>query len=962
MVRVRKLALAIAAASALSSGAAHALGLGEVTLRSTLNQPLDAEIELLEARDIGSEELAPALASPEEFNKAGVDRQYFLSDLKFTPIIKPNGKSIIRVTSSKPVREPYLNFLVEVLWPSGRLLREYTLLLDPPLYSSQTAMSAAQKPLTEQRVDAIPRAPAASPRPIPPRPEASGRSTAKEYRTTARDTLWTVAERVRTSGTVHQTMLAIQDLNPNAFLDGNINRLLSGQVLRLPDEQQIRRRSESQALADVAAQNSAWRERRARPAVASTRQLDATRRSDADAVPARVETGDNLRLVAVDSGKAVAGSDKGGDGKASADKLALAKENLDATQRENTELKGRMDDLQGQLDKLQRLISLKDEQLAKLQTSLAQPGKVAGVAAGSAASIPPVVPGVPEPAAVAQPVAATVAPAPAPAAAGVAPAAPTVPPAAPPETPSVQSAVAAASVQPAAAAEAPAQPVAEPVATAAPATQPVPSKPEPAPAKPAVSKPVRPAVEPEPVGLVDSILGSPLLLPSLGGSVAAALLLGLLAARRRAAKQTDLEKDDESDAPEVDARPDTGLLRAAIDVSQADEGARTEPGWDALVEAEDHLAHGRLNQAAELLQAACKAEPKRSDLRLKLMEVQAELGDREGFAREERVLRETAGAQQPQVDHLKMKYPAMAGFAAAALAGGALAVGLGALEEEETPSAATQEFEPSSPLSEADIDLSLDDLEAELERDLQGVGQDDPSLSLDDLALDESSQPTMSALEPLAEDFSFDLELPEETDSFDLEDDLKGLALDLEAPVEPISAGDKDFLGLDLDALDAPAVTRSEAASSEEALLEEGLFDSFDLAANADVSDASEPLAPSLELPPADKLEEKAEADGFMSQLDELDVELEQLAAGLGGEVGEGKPAMHSLEALDALEEGEDFDFLADADEIATKLDLARAYIEMGDSEGARDILDEVLSEGNEAQRQEAREMSVSLA
>ncbi|MDV7210520.1 FimV/HubP family polar landmark protein [Azotobacter beijerinckii] len=956
MVRVRKLALAIAAASALSSGAAHALGLGEVTLRSTLNQPLDAEIELLEARDIGSEELAPALASPEEFNKAGVDRQYFLSDLKFTPIIKPNGKSVIRVTSSKPVREPYLNFLVEVLWPSGRLLREYTLLLDPPLYSSQTAMSAAQKPLTEQRADAVPRAPAATPRPIPPRPEASGRptATAKEYRTTARDTLWTVAERVRTSGTVHQTMLAIQDLNPNAFLDGNINRLLSGQVLRLPDEQQIRRRSESQALADVAAQNSAWRERRARPAVASTRQLDATRRSDADAVPARVETGDNLRLVAVDSGKAVAGSDKGGDGKASADKLALAKENLDATQRENTELKSRMDDLQGQLDKLQRLITLKDEQLAKLQTSLVQPDKVAGVAAGSAASTPPVVPGAPEPAAVTQPVAATVAPALAPAAAGVASAAPTVPPVVPPETPSAQ---------PAAAAEAPAQPVAEPVATAVPAAQPVPSKPEPAPAKPAVSKPVRPAVEPEQsVGLVDSILGSPLLLPSLGGSVAAALLLGLLAARRRAAKQAELEKDDEDDAPEADARPDTGLLRAAIDVSQADEGSRTEPGWDALVEAEDHLAHGRLNQAAELLQAACKAEPKRSDLRLKLMEVQAELGDREGFAREERVLRETAGAQQPQVDHLKMKYPAMAGFAAAALAGGALAVGLGALEEEEIPSAATQEFEPNSPLSEADIDLSLDDLEAELERDLQGGGQDDPSLSLDDLALDDSSQPTVSALEPLAEDFSFDLELPEETDSFDLEDDLKGLALDLEAPVEPISAGDKDFLGLDLDALDAPAVARAEAASSEEALLEEGLFDSFDLAANADFSDASEPLAPSLELPPADKLEEKAEADGFMSQLDELDVELEQLAAGLGGEVDEGKPAMHSLEALDALEEGEDFDFLADADEIATKLDLARAYIEMGDSEGARDILDEVLSEGNEAQRQEAREMSVSLA
>lgn len=117
MVRVRKLVLAIAAASALSSGMAHALGLGEVTLQSSLNQPLVAEIELLEVRDLASNEVIPSLASPEEFIKAGVDRQYFLTDLKFTPVLKPNGKSVIRITSSKSVREPYLNFWLKC---SGR--------------------------------------------------------------------------------------------------------------------------------------------------------------------------------------------------------------------------------------------------------------------------------------------------------------------------------------------------------------------------------------------------------------------------------------------------------------------------------------------------------------------------------------------------------------------------------------------------------------------------------------------------------------------------------------------------------------------------------------------------------------------------------------------------------------------------------------------------------------------------
>ncbi|WP_376779677.1 type IV pilus assembly protein FimV, partial [Stutzerimonas nitrititolerans] len=143
MVRVRNLVLAIAAASALTSEAAFALGLGEVTLKSALNQPLVAEIELLDAKSLAPGEVVPVLASAEDFNRAGVDRQYFLTDLKFTPVLRPDGKSVIQVSSSKPVREPYLNFLVEVIWPSGRLLREYTLLLDPPLYSPETAAAVA---------------------------------------------------------------------------------------------------------------------------------------------------------------------------------------------------------------------------------------------------------------------------------------------------------------------------------------------------------------------------------------------------------------------------------------------------------------------------------------------------------------------------------------------------------------------------------------------------------------------------------------------------------------------------------------------------------------------------------------------------------------------------------------------------------------------------------------------------
>lgn len=119
MLRIRKLVLAMAAASALSSGMANALGLGELTLKSAQNQPLDAEIELLDVRDLKAAEVAPSLAPPEEFSKAGVAFPTYLEDLTFTPVINPNGKSVLRVTSSQPLPGPVVKFLVQVMWPQG---------------------------------------------------------------------------------------------------------------------------------------------------------------------------------------------------------------------------------------------------------------------------------------------------------------------------------------------------------------------------------------------------------------------------------------------------------------------------------------------------------------------------------------------------------------------------------------------------------------------------------------------------------------------------------------------------------------------------------------------------------------------------------------------------------------------------------------------------------------------------
>lgn len=961
MVRLRKLVQAIAAASALTSGMAHALGLGDIHLRSALNQPLDAEIELVEVRDLSAAEVIPKLASPEDFNKAGVDRQYFLTGLKFTPIVKPNGKSVIRVTSDRPVQEPYLNFLVEVLWPNGRLLREYTVLLDPPLYSPQTAAAVPRAPMAvpapavRPSATAAPRPAAAPARSAAPAPAAASRRLdGNEYRTGKNDTLWDIAARARPDGSVsvQQTMLAIQDLNPDAFLGGNINRLKSGQVLRLPDAEQIKSRTQPTAEAEVKQQYTAWREGRSLPA-GGTRQLDATPRANAGNAPAQAETKDSLRLLSGENGKAKGGDKGSKDGQAVADKLAVTKESLDSTRRENDELSSRMTDLQSQMDKLQKLIALKDAQLAKLQNELGNDK----VAANGAAVVPAPVPGA-EPAA--QP---ATPPAPAVAEQPVAPA-----PAGDAGTP------------PAPAAEAQPQPAPMP-APVAPAPAPEAQKPKPAPA------PVAAPVEQAQTSIVDEILANPIWLGAIAGSALLALLvLLMIISRRRAAKeQESLAAYAGDDEPHLD--DDLALAGSeldTLDVPQAAEVAAPTQAApervaaqtsDALGEADIYIAYGRFNQAAELLQGAIYDEPQRADLRLKLMEVYAEIGDREGFARQENELREIGGAE-PQVEQLKSRYPGMVTLAAV---GGGLAAAAAASDDEldgfslddftidSRAAAAEPAAQPHGDLDDA-FDLALDDLDLGEDKPAAPATQQNDDLSFGSLDLDDDlslgGSPAEAPSAKAEDDFAFDLDLPEESaakvEAPSLADDLGEFSLDLDKDLEKdthatlASAEDDFLLGLDDDTASLSGVSPEEFSLDidSKAPQADDLPDDFDLSLADD-----EPV-------PA-----KA-ADSFAAQLDEVSAELDRLSsqndeaqAPVAAPLAEDSFLASDL-ALpgEGADDEDDFDFLSGADEAATKLDLARAYIDMGDTEGARDILDEVLTEGNDNQQQEARELLGRIA
>ncbi|MCK9708911.1 FimV/HubP family polar landmark protein [Pseudomonas syringae] len=206
---------------------ASALGLGEITLHSALNQPLNAEIQLLETGGLSNEDVIARLASPEAFAKAGIERVFFLNDLRFTPVLR-GDRGVIRVVSSKPVTEPYLSFLVQLARPNGDLLHEYTVLLDP---ATSAQGLAATRSRNQQRS-----ATSASESRMPVAPPAAVQG--KHYTVASGDTLNGIASRLQGPGNkVSASQLAdgIRSLNPQVFAAGAGSALKVGQDLLLPD-------------------------------------------------------------------------------------------------------------------------------------------------------------------------------------------------------------------------------------------------------------------------------------------------------------------------------------------------------------------------------------------------------------------------------------------------------------------------------------------------------------------------------------------------------------------------------------------------------------------------------------------------------------------------------------------------------------------------------------------------------
>jgi pilus assembly protein FimV len=659
-LRLSVLGTAVAVVLGIASTDASAFALGQLKVQSALGEPLRAEIDVTEMAAAEAESLKINVASADAFKNAGVPYNAALSDVKATLQRRAGGQYVVRLTGSRPLNDPFVDLLLEANGSSGRMVRDYTVLLDPPA-TRQPAPSAPITPATPQvstppaerpgaaaaraRRERAPVAPVTAPAaPVPATAAPQAPSAAAPARPAGGGEQVTVQRGDTASkiAGVHkpadisldQMLVALLLANPDAFIGGNVNRMKAGAVLDLPSAAEAGAILPSEARRTITAQSrdfGAYRQRLAENA--PTSNVAAADRKASGKLQADVE----------DRNAAASAPDKLTISQGSA--AARAAEEKVAQTRQAQDSNNRVAELSKNINELAKL---------KAATGSAAP------AAGSAAPAP-AAPGIPVP----NPgVAATTAPA----TAAPAAAAPAAAPVVPATTPGAASAPAAPAATPAPAAAVPAA-----AAPAAPAAEPAPAATsEVAPAAPAAAasaaaaapapKPVVKAAPPPPPverGFFEELMDNPLML---GGAALIALLVGFLLYRvlgRRREEMSEsvflesrIPKDSffgASGGESVDTkqRGDSTVSSLSYSPSQLDAG-----DVDPVAEADVYLAYGRDLQAEEILREALRVNPDRTAIHLKLLEIHAKRRDvraYEGLATEVHKLTNGTGADWNRV-------------------------------------------------------------------------------------------------------------------------------------------------------------------------------------------------------------------------------------------------------------------------------------------------------------------------
>ncbi|MBS0488027.1 MAG: fimbrial protein FimV [Proteobacteria bacterium] len=396
--------LSLAITLALAGGNVFALGLGTIQVRSKLNQPLDAVIPVIVDSPAEASGLEVALASAEDFQRVGLDKSRVDVPLEFS-VGTDRGQTVVHVTTKDIVREPLVDFLVVANWPKGKLLREYTVLLDPPMMApaagtatlspAHEAPRAKPQPLAPEREHAAakpthvktPRTESPAPaKPAAAKPAPAARTAGSgEYGPVAAgETLSEIAGATRPDDKTNldAMMLALLKANPNAFYRDNINALKRGAILRIPSADEIKAGGNAAAVAAaVREQNQAWASNApvAKPTlVAKTGAPKAEPAATKPTKPPAASAESHLALVPPGAGKGKQNSSDhpgaaSGSGNAQTTaELARTREALTSREQEVTDLKSRVKDLEKMNDDGKRLLSLKQNEIAELQNKLKQ--------------------------------------------------------------------------------------------------------------------------------------------------------------------------------------------------------------------------------------------------------------------------------------------------------------------------------------------------------------------------------------------------------------------------------------------------------------------------------------------------------------------------------------------------------------------------------------------------------------
>jgi len=876
----RKLSLAVAISGLLSPVGVHALGLGDIHLGSALNQRLNAEIMVHLARTEELGDMKVELASPEAFARAGIGRPFILSGLRFSPVQNSDGETIIAVTSRDPIREPFLNFLVEVNWPKGRLVREYTVLLDPPTTVRRSAAPIESPVVTSQLRGAE----------VTPASRQARAGGEREYGpVVTEDTLWNIASRMRADGeSVEQVMMALLDNNPSAFIHNNINRLKRGSILRLPASDDVQALDREQARSEFLAQTSQWRDQNSISA-SSINNVPTKTTTSEGAVAGQYN---HLKLASASKKSAETGalegrSEKSVDISELEQELILVREANEVVRQEGAQLRSRVGELETQLQDIQRLLTLRNDQLAQMQTSQQQDQPVEEVSEEVVDE---------------------------------APAADTPIVAIPEEVVEEGLEVAPVSQEIQETIEPLAQ---EEEAEAPPVVAETASQPE---VKPAVATPVN---QPPAATGLDSILNNPTLLAAAGGVVALLLAAVAFIVRRRKTTEAEFAEsilvapkgavdEGSSDTDLAPASTDETSLLSDFSPSDID-ALQDETGEvDPLSEADVYVAYGRYQQAEELIQQAIERDDGRIELKFKLLEIYYSTQNRGAFIElAQRLANEGAEGKNPQAW-------AQVVSMGQELDPGEMLFGSGVGQQ---PSDTGEDVENA--LDEIE-DFDLGDLDAEL-----GLDGDDALLNADvEQSLDDQNEVA---------------ELPSQTESEADEIDLLSDPDDGSLELGGLSIADES---LDLDDIDLSAELGGEISDLD--------LDDLSLSLDSELAlDESEGKEAAEQLA-SEEIDLDSLGDDLESLSDELDagdfeINLDEMSSTLEDEI-----QVDDTEASESFEGSEAE--LPDDDEVETKLDLARAYADMGDKEGAENILQEVLSEGTAEQIEEAETLIKSLS